>query len=141
MKSLIKRSNFGLRPNFFEEDAFAGIFELSVDRALEDIFDSTVRTRVNVFSTETGSVIEIEAPGMSKTDFMIKVDGSSLMISGQFERRNDVSEFRKRSFSRTFTLPEGARPTEIKASYEAGILRVDIPSIVSEKKMLTIDVT
>ncbi len=144
MKQISRRNSF-LRPNFFSDDVFDGIFrELSVDRVLDDVFGSSVGARANIVPTEAGSAIELEAPGLSKGDFKVEVDGGTLRVSSHVEKTGGDAnhrEFSRRSFSRSFTLPEGVRSGDIKASYDAGILRIEVPHGSSSKREpVTIDI-
>lgn len=106
----------------------------SIDRLLGEPFFGALGgyrdIRANVIRTETGSRIEIEAPGMSKEDFNVQVQDDVMTISAQVENQKEERgrrEFRQQSFSRSWTLPEGVKKAEISAAYEAGILRVDVP--------------
>ncbi|HXH18127.1 MAG TPA: Hsp20/alpha crystallin family protein [Chitinophagales bacterium] len=95
---------------------------------------------VNVRETHDNYELEVAAPGYSKKDFNVAVDNGLLTISaekeGKEEERNDSytrREFAYRSFSRTFTLPDGVKDDDIKANYEDGILHVVIPKTEEAK--------
>lgn len=79
--------------------------------------------RANVQKKEEGYVIEFAVPGLSKSDFEIRLDGKVLAISGKRSRH----EFGIPAFERRFQMPDTIVNTEIKASYEDGILRVFLP--------------
>lgn len=73
---------------------------------------------------------------MEKKDFKIELDGHTLTISS--EKQNELEEregesynrkeFSYQSFYRTFHLPKDVVDSEkIKATYENGILKLEIP--------------
>ena len=113
-----------------------------------DIFDSPRNTgignslpAVNVKENENNFELEVAAPGMKKEDFKIELDNNVLGISSE-TKSEDVEEKKKytrrefsyRSFKRTFTLPENVDVENIKANYSDGVLMIDIPKRVEEKK-------
>jgi HSP20 family protein len=82
--------------------------------------------------TQNGSyVVRAELPGLDPDkDIDIAVDAGILTI--QAERREEHkaghrSEFHYGSLVRSITLPPGADPDHIKASYDQGILEVSVP--------------
>ena len=111
-----------------------------------DIFDLEAevfpaRLGVNVPTaniTETSKVYELElaAPGLEREDFNIEINNNMLMISAEkeVEKKEDEEGYSRReysfnSFSRSFALPEDIKENDIKAKYEKGILRVEIPKL------------
>lgn len=78
--------------------------------------------------------IELAAPGMQKTDFIVKLDGKILTISA--EKKTEATtenekmirkEFGYKSFKRSFTVDEKIEGTNITARYENGILTLELP--------------
>lgn len=91
---------------------------------------------VNIKETAENYVVEVAAPGMTKKDFKVELDGNSLTIrserSHQNEEREDEKYFRKefsyQSFQRTFTLQKDVVDMDkIEAKYENGLLHLMIP--------------
>lgn len=91
---------------------------------------------VNIKETPENFEVEVAAPGMSKNDFKIELDGNSLTISSEKsntqEEREDEKytrrEFSYQSFYRTFNLPkEVVDLDKIQAKYENGLLHLLIP--------------
>lgn len=79
-------------------------------------------------------VVRAEVPGVDPDeDIDISVDSGRLTIRAT--RRQETtsdedgyrSEFRYGSFTRTLSLPEGADPEQISATYRDGILEVGVP--------------
>ena len=78
--------------------------------------------------------IEAALPGIRPDDVDITVENGTVTISGKTadERSADegsyvLQEIRRGSFSRTVTLPNGLEPDKAKATFENGILRLEIP--------------
>jgi HSP20 family protein len=91
---------------------------------------------VNIRETNEAFDVEMAAPGMSKNDFKIQLEGNTLTISS--EKRNENlekgsenysrREFSYESFCRMFTLPKDVVDSEnIKARYEDGVLKLRVP--------------
>lgn len=105
------------------------------------------RVPVNVAKTEDSYEIYVAAPGRSKEDFKVSVQGDELTIAykkpeaGITDGQNWVRyEYRQGSFKRTFLIDETVDPANIEAKYEAGILKVTLPikpgSIVPSQDVL-----
>lgn len=98
---------------------------------------------VNVTENKNEFKVEVAAPGFKKEDFNLEIKNGYLTINGetkaeeekkdeQFTRR----EFRFNSFSRSFSLPENVKETDIKARYNDGILLVTLPKTKVDKAEL-----
>ena len=120
--------------------SFTGLFDDFFNTELGDwrrgnySSSNTTLPKVNIKEDENGYVVEMAAPGMTKEDFNIKLDQNLLTISSEKneENKEDDSRYSKRefayhSFQRSFTLPDSADGEKIEASYENGILLVNIP--------------
>src|SRR3982751_7146813 len=109
--SLVKRNGNLLNPlpvlfdDFFNRDLF--------NWGNSNFSDTnTTIPAINIKETAENYEVEVAAPGMTKKDFKIELDGNSLTISsektGNKEQNDDVRytsrEFSYQSFSRTFTL-------------------------------------
>jgi HSP20 family protein len=91
---------------------------------------------VNIKETPENYEVEVAAPGMSKKDFKVELDGSSLTISSEKSNRTEEGdnerflrkEFSYQSFQRNFTLQkEVVDIDKIEARYENGLLKLLIP--------------
>lgn len=114
---------------------------------LNDIFDNNFENElmpsfnkgislpaVNIKETNNEFVLELAAPGMKKSDFNIEVDNKMLSISSEVSEKNKTEagnysrrEFGYASFKRTFNLPETVDAAKVSASYNDGILTVNLP--------------
>ena len=113
---------------------------------------NTTIPAVNIKETPDNYEVEVAAPGMTKKDFTVQLDGNVLTISSeksvQNEEKNDVRytsrEFSYQSFSRTFTLQKEVVDTEkMMAKYEDGLLHLVIPKKehVKQKPPRTIEIS
>jgi HSP20 family protein len=86
-------------------------------------------------TTDADSVtIEAALPGIRPDDVDITVENGAVTISGKTadERSAEegsyvLQEIRRGSFSRTVALPSGLEPDKARATFENGILRLEIP--------------
>ena len=91
---------------------------------------------------ETGEhyVLRADLPGLTEEDVNIKVDDRVLTVSG--ERKAEHTETKDGyhrverafgSFSRALTLPEGIDAEAVTASFDKGVLEVQIPKPAQRK--------
>ena len=97
---------------------------------------NTTIPAVNIKETKETFEVEMAAPGMSKKDFKIQLDGNTLTISSEREKESEMideakyikREFSYESFYRTFELQKNVVDVEsIQAKYENGVLKLVIP--------------
>ncbi len=105
--------------------------------------------RTDVRETETGYLLESDLPGFRKEDISVEIEGDLLTVSAvRNEETEDKEgangylrkERRTGSFSRSFELT-GIRTEDITASYENGVLRLELPKkekTAPEKRRLEI---
>ena len=89
---------------------------------------------VNITDNGAAYHLDVAAPGLDKTDFIVKLDGTLLTISAtKTEEAKDENsksirkEFSQKGFKRSFTLDEKIDVANIAAKYENGILKIDLP--------------
>lgn len=119
-------TNNSLLPGF--NDVFDSIFN---DTFFSDRMIARVPA-VNISESDDHYHIELAAPGLKKQDFKVSVNDNVLNISveKQMEQTED-RKFNKREFSyssfvRAFSLPEMTDQDRIEATYEDGILKIDV---------------
>lgn len=76
---------------------------------------------------------DLEAPGMERNQFDVKIENNALMIKGERkkeEERKDKNYYRIEreygAFARSFLLPETADASKVNAEYQKGVLKVTI---------------
>lgn len=97
---------------------------------------NTTIPAVNIKETAENYEVEVAAPGMTKEDFRIELDGNMLTISSERTNRREQNqnewysqkEFSYQSFQRTFNLQKEVVDIDrIEAKYENGLLHLLIP--------------
>lgn len=105
---------------------------------------NTTVPAVNIIESHDHFRVEMAAPGMEKSDFLIELNNDILKISSNKEELNQLKEdehfmsreFSYQSFVRTFHLAKTVvDDSKIKASYENGVLRIMIPKREEAKKL------
>ena len=104
---------------------------------------NTTIPAVNIKETPENYEVQVAAPGMTKSDFKVELDGTLLTISSEkSDERVDSEnekysrrEFSYQSFQRSFNLPKEVVDIEnIQAKYEDGLLQLTIPKKEEAKK-------
>lgn len=97
---------------------------------------------VNIKENKDNYMLSLAAPGLTKEDFKIDLDGNTITISAEKEEEKEEKEekltrreYNFSSFSRTFTLPEDVKPEGIVAKYENGQLNLMLPRKEEAKKL------
>jgi HSP20 family protein len=89
---------------------------------------------LDVVENDEHFVLRADLPGLSENDVKIEVEDNVLTISG--ERKSEHEQTSKGyyrversfgSFSRSLTLPEGVDADAIQASFDNGVLEIQIP--------------
>ena len=97
---------------------------------------NTTIPAVNIKETAESYKVEVAAPGMSKNDFKVSLEGDLLTISSEKSEQQEETEsekFTRREFSyqafeRSFTLhKEVVDLDKIEAKYEEGVMSLLIP--------------
>lgn len=106
---------------------------------------------VNIREDEDSFLVAVAAPGKAKEDFNIELDNDVLTISSE-EKKGDQStenhgrftrrEFSYSTFKRAFSLPDTVNSEKISASYNNGVLEINLPkreeAKVQPKRMIEI---
>lgn len=103
----------------------------------------------NITEDPANYKIEVAAPGLNKEDFKIEVDNGAITINAEKKEEHEVEKkhFRRKEFSynslfRSFVLPEDVNAEKVTATYEKGILSLNLPktekSPVEDKKQIKV---
>lgn len=145
--SLVKRNETNWLPtnfdNMFKTDWLGGT--TNVNRI------GTSIPAVNIHETDENWKVEVAAPGKTREDFNIELENDMLTISSEEKKENETSEkngrftrkeFGYSNFRRVFSLPETVNSEEISASYENGVLMINLPkkeeAKVQPKRMISV---
>jgi HSP20 family protein len=129
---------------------------VSLRQAMDRLFeDSFVRPRgwasggfggdaygiaLDVTNRSDSLVVEASLPGFRPEDVDITVENGALTISAQSQSERTegegeslMTEIRRGSVSRTVALPSGLEPDKASATFENGVLRLEIPKAEAVK--------
>ncbi len=88
---------------------------------------------VDVYEDEKKVVLKLEVPGIEEKDLDVSVENSTLTVKGErkFEKEEKEENFhrierRYGSFYRAFTLPTTVDTESVAASYNAGVLKLEL---------------
>jgi len=139
MTTLMKRNSNGHAPATTFSGLVDQLFQDNLGRFFDDNFwgfdGNTGRSQVPVNIRETDKAYEIQfmAPGVKKEDFKVQVNDGLLTVSFEHKEENNSNdgwlrrEFRRQSFSRSFTLQDTVDGENIGARYDNGVLYLTIP--------------
>jgi len=88
---------------------------------------------VDVYEDPKKVVLKLEVPGMEEKDLDIRVENNTLTVKGERKLEKDEKEEnfhrierRYGSFYRAFTLPSTVDTENVQASYNAGVLKLEL---------------
>jgi HSP20 family protein len=88
---------------------------------------------VDVYEDEHKIVLKLEVPGLKDEDLDIQVEKNVLTVRGErkFEKEEKEENFhrierRYGTFFRSFSLPNTVNTENVKADYNAGVLRIEV---------------
>lgn len=122
------------------QDFFDNALDDAFD-AFDDIFSSINNTGFppyNIISIdENNYVIELAVAGFKKDEIIIKLNDTTLLISGKKEKTNKSTKYIShgiayRDFVRTFTLSQDIVVNE--ATHEDGLLKITLSRVKLENK-------
>jgi HSP20 family protein len=116
-------------------------------RSLSDVTNSNATSStpaVNITETDDAFTLAFATPGLSKEDFNISIEDNKLIVSAEKETKSEETvegkvtkrEFNYSSFKRSFILNDQINQDGIKASYENGILHVELQKKEEAKPIL-----
>lgn len=126
--------------NRLMDDTFQGI-------GLRTAMAPMVSARMNVSETENQIKATIELPGVSEKDVEVRIDDGVLTISG--EKKEEQTEekenyhFMERSygaFRRSIQLPSSADTTQVRATFDKGVLTVVVPKNPQQERSCKIPI-
>jgi len=91
--------------------------------------------KMDVKETEGNYLVKAEIPGVNKDDIHVTIDGNRVSISAEVKQEKEVKEGERvirseRSYgmcSRSFNLADEVDQSNVKASYNNGILELTLP--------------
>jgi HSP20 family protein len=98
----------------------------------EPFAHSEWRPAVNIAEAEDGYWIVAEMPGVRKEDVQVMVENGTLTVSGERKFDDAAKKWQRIEcgygrFSRSFTLPQYADASQVKAEFKDGLLHIHVP--------------
>jgi HSP20 family protein len=120
---------------------------MSIQDRMNQLFNETVAIRegeefcrgswsppVDIYETGNDVVLKAEIPGISQDEIDIKIEDNTLVLKGErkFEKKSEDEKYYRiersyGNFVRSFTLPNSVDQEGVKATYEAGVLKIVMP--------------
>ncbi|HEX3984978.1 MAG TPA: Hsp20/alpha crystallin family protein [Acidobacteriaceae bacterium] len=103
---------------------------------------------VDVYEDEHRIVLKLEVPGMKESDLDIQLENNLLTVKGErkFDKEEKEENFHRIErrygiFYRSFTIPTTVNSENVKASYDAGVLRIELEKRAEAKpKQIKVEV-
>jgi HSP20 family protein len=106
----------------------------------ESLVASSFAPAVDVYEDEHNVTLKIEVPGIDEKDIDIRVENNLLTVHGErkIEKEEKEENYRRverqyGSFTRTFTLPNTVDTDNVQASYDKGVLKINLPKKAEAK--------
>lgn len=112
----------------------------------DDMFDDMFRAptmgnnqllKTDIHEKDGKYILEVEVPGYKKEDVKISLYNGNLTVAVEHNESNEEKDSKGRvlrqerfngSCSRTFYVSDAIRDTDIHATFENGILRIELPT-------------
>ena len=119
---------------------FETVFPGSMGEGTEETTSTVWAPRMDLMEADDSYHMQVDLPGISKSDVSITVDENRLIIRGErtHETRDEDENMvrMERSFGtfyRSVRLPKSVDEDKIKATFRNGVLSVDIPKLETSK--------
>ncbi len=123
-----KNNSMPVVPTFFDSLFGKEFFDYNFNNSVASLPAANIKETKDAFS------LQLAAPGMKKSDFKVEVNNNVLTISSEKESTSDEQnegysrkEFSYHAFTRSFNLPQTVNKDLITASYNDGLLVLNIP--------------
>ena len=93
---------------------------------------------LDVYQDKDQFTVVVELPGLKKEDIELSLQDGTLTVTGERKQERTASEGYKNErfygrFQRSVTLPASVDGRKVKASYQDGLLRVNLPKAEEAK--------
>ena len=112
----------------------------------DDVFAGSWAPALDIYETKEKFVVTVELAGVEPKDVEVSVEDSTLTIRGERKFSEEVEEENYRrverrygSFVRSFGLPQTTDADRIEASFDKGVLTIEVPKVEAAKpKKITV---
>jgi HSP20 family protein len=95
---------------------------------------------MDIYETQEKFVVHVELPGVEPDSVDVSVEDSTLTVRGERNFYDEVNEDsfhrverRFGSFMRSLTLPQTADAEHVEASFDKGVLTIEVPKVEQAK--------
>jgi len=106
----------------------------------ESLTTSSFAPAVDVYEDEHKVTLKIEVPGIEEKDIDVRVENNTLTVTGErkIEKEEKEENYRRverqyGSFTRTFSLTQTVDTENVSASYDKGVLKINLPKKAEAK--------
>ena len=128
---LQSRTNMGTR---LFDDLFTDFFSPMAVTGPRTSLQENLHLKVDIYEKDDVIFINAELPGIAKEDISVDVKGKLITLGGERKKDDEINEenFYRRErrygkFERTFNLPFEVSSDSVKATFDSGILKLEIP--------------
>jgi HSP20 family protein len=114
------------------DDMFSDFFSPTLWK--QSNWNENLGLKVDIYEKENTIIINAELPGIAKEDISVDIKGKLITLGGERKSDEEVNEencYRRErrfgKFERTFNLPFEVNSESVKATYDKGILKLEIP--------------
>ena len=111
------------------------------DNPAHGSFKNSFSPRINLYEDEKSLFVDVEIPGVNKSDIKITLQDNILTIEGEKKREKKLKEenfFTNErvfgSFKRSFNLPVEVDTEKVKAKFENGMLNISLQKYLEKAK-------
>ena len=133
-------------------DEISRLFDISLGGSLVDrasLFDGDWAPAIDVYENDDKVVVKTELPGLDEKNVELSILGDTLTIKGEKKKEEEKQEKHYHrlersygSFQRSITLPSQVVHEKAKASFNNGVLEVEIPKKEEAKpKQIKVEVS
>jgi HSP20 family protein len=116
------------------DDLFSDLFSPLAITGKPASMQEGLSLKVDIYEKDDTVVINAELPGIAKEDISVDIKGKLVTLGGERKSDEEINEencYRRErrygKFERTFNLPFEVNSETVKASYDNGILKLEIP--------------
>jgi HSP20 family protein len=117
-------------------DSFESMFKRFLTPTWLDVDSTPIEMRVDVAEKNGTYTVRADLPGVKKEDINVRIDGNLVQIDAEIKQEKDIKESGGKmlrseryygSVSRSFTVAQDVDDTKAKATYEDGVLTLELP--------------
>lgn len=130
-----------MNPILSDLKPMASVFDHFLQNGLSNVVGNGLAMsspQVNIREEDNSWFVDLAAPGRKKEAFELTInkDVLTVTLNKEEERKEDEEfvsrEFNYQSFTKSFQLNEGADQSKINATYNAGVLTIEIPKLAGK---------